>query len=236
MVIGIITARGGSKGIPNKNLAPLGSKRLIDFTFDLADRCENMSRVFLSTDCREIIELARTRYERIEVPFVRPSELATDKTGHVEVVNHLLAHLKTVEGIQPDAFVLLQPTSPFRNVSEVRNAIDLFQQKRLKSLLGVVPVMHHPADYIWRQPEHVEGFREVVERAPGTRRQDLPEVYFISGALFICDYKWYLENQRFYDRKSYLFKMSEETLLDIDTAFELKLARGYLSASGAQAV
>ena len=230
MIIGIITARRGSKSISNKNLTLLGGRPLIDFTFDLAERCSSLERVFLTTDDLRVIELAQSGYSRIEVPFLRPPELAADTTGHVEVVNHLLAHLKNRLGIEPFGFVLFQPTSPFRDLEEVEEAIKLFKCGKHNSLLGAVPVMHHPADYVWRQ--QMDGpLVEVIERAPGVRRQELPPVYFISGALFICKCAWYRKKQRFYDRESYLFQMSKGTLLDIDTPFDLQLARGYLLAS-----
>jgi CMP-N-acetylneuraminic acid synthetase len=133
-------------------------------------------------------------------------------------------------GIEPDAFVLLQPTSPFRELAELEEAIRVFRSKTLRSLLGVVPVMHHPADYVSRQ--RADGpLSEVFTRPPGVRRQDLSPMYFISGALYVCDCAWYREKQRFYDQDSYLFQMSEGTLLDIDTPFDLRLARGYLLAA-----
>jgi len=231
MIIGIITARKGSKGIPNKNLTPLGGKALIEYTFEVASDCPGLDRVFLTTDSQEVIDLARAEYPRIEAPFVRPAQLAGDNSSHVEVVNHLLTYLKDHSGVRPEAFALLQPTSPFRRTGEIQDALALFRKQRLKSLLGVAPVMHHPADYVWRRRGEKQSFEEVLVRPPGIRRQDLPEVFFISGALFICNCDWYWANQRFYDHESHLFQMSQETLMDIDTPFDLQLATGYLMVS-----
>src|SRR5579883_300982 len=230
MIIGIITAREGSKGIANKNLADLGGKPLIEYTFEAAQECTGLDRVFLTTDSKSIIQLAKSKYSRIEVPFIRPPELASDTTSHVQVVNHLLTELTKSENLSPDAFVLFQPTSPFRAVKEIEQAILMFRQKGLDSLLGVAKAMHHPADYVWRLPGET-GFREVFERPPTLRRQDLPEVFSITGSLFICNCKWYWAQQRFYDRSSHLFQMSDETLLDIDSPFDLQLAQGYLLVS-----
>jgi CMP-N-acetylneuraminic acid synthetase len=227
MVIGIITARGGSKGLQGKNMVDLGGRPLIEHTFVTAQQCASLKRIFLSTDILEAITLARARFPRIEVPYVRPPALCTDRASLVDVVSHLLEHLKLKEDFEPEAIMLLQPTSPFRRVTEIEDAIRTFRECDCESMLGVTRALHHPADYIYRSSCADTQFTWVM-RAPEWRcRQDFPDVYFNTGALYMCRTKYLLTNRRFYDEGSRLFQMAEESALDIDTPFDLRLARGW---------
>jgi CMP-N-acetylneuraminic acid synthetase len=229
MVIGIITARAGSKGIPGKNMVPLGGSPLIEHTFRLAQGSAGIDRTFLTTDIPEAIALARDKYSKIEVPFVRPPELCADDTSQSAVVEHLLCHLQNTLGLEPKAIVLLQPTSPFRRVAEVDEAIQIFKNASVESMIGVASALHHPADYLYQERPGATPFRWVFRSATWQRRQDFPEVYFNTGALYMCRLDYFRRHQRFYDERSRLFIMANETSLDIDTPFDLALARGWLA-------
>jgi CMP-N-acetylneuraminic acid synthetase len=231
MIAGIITARDGSKGLPGKNLADLGGRPLIEHTFITVQACASVERAFLSTDIPEAIDLARAKYPKVEVPFVRPPGLCTDQAGQVEVVEHLLDHLQSAGNFVPDAIVLFQPTSPFRRVEEVDGAVRQFQDSRCESLLGVSRVLHHPADYIYRPRAGDMSFQWVMRSPEWQRRQDFPEVYFITGALYICSVGYFRKHRRLYDETSALYPMAEPTLIDIDTEFDLRLARGLIHES-----
>ena len=231
MIIGIITARGGSKGLPGKNMLDLGEFPLIEHTFMTAQAVEGIDRVLLSTNIPEAISLAHAKYPKIEVPYVRPAELCSDTTSQVDVVNHLLDHLKAHEGSDPSVLVLFQPTSPFRRVQEIENAIQAFRGNRVQSMVGVTRVLHHPADYMYRPKEGDQTFQWVMRSPEWSRRQDFPQVYFNTGALYICTTEYFRREQAFYDQGSQLFEMAEESALDIDNAFDLQLARGWWATS-----
>jgi CMP-N-acetylneuraminic acid synthetase len=227
MVLAVITARGGSNGLPGKNMVELGGRPLIEHTFETAAACSGIDRVLLSTDIPEAVDLARTKYPKIEAPFLRPAELCRDDTSQVAVIEHVLAHLQIGEGWSPRTLVLLQPTSPFRRLQEIVNAIRTFHETRCESLLGVARALHHAADYIYRRKPDDAEFQWVMRDPTWRRRQDFPEVYFNTGALYMCTVAYFRAHGRFYDPSSRLFVMAEESVLDIDTPFDLQLARGW---------
>jgi len=227
MVIGLITARGGSKGIPNKNMIDVGGRPLLQYSIEAAVACETLDRVFLSTDMPAAMELA-TQFPRLEVPFTRPAELCTDDATQIQVVQHLFDHLKEAEGCRPEYLVLLQPTCPLRDPAEIDAAVRLVKEQKLESLMGVTEAMHHPADYVYPDPDSPGEYKWVMRSPQWKQRQDFPKVYFNTGALYICSLEFLDRTQDFFDERSHLFEMSAETLFDVDSAFDLSLLRGYL--------
>ena len=122
-VLGIITARGGSKGIPGKNIKSLLGKPLISYTIEEAKKSGVFDRLILSTDSEEIAEVAK-KYN-CEVPFIRPVELAEDQVSHLPVIQHAVTWLKNKENYYPDYIMILQPTSPLRRDFHIKEAVDL---------------------------------------------------------------------------------------------------------------
>ncbi len=139
--LGIITARGGSKGIPRKNIKLLGGKPLIAYTIEASKESGIFDRIIVSTDDNEIAEVAK-KYGA-EVPFMRPAELAQDTTPTLPVLVHALEWLKSNEGYEPDAVAILQPTSPLRSSEHLRNAHVLFVQSGADSVVSVKTVPGH---------------------------------------------------------------------------------------------
>lgn len=215
-------------------MVELGGRPLIAHTFATAQACTGIDRTFLSTDIPEALALAQRSYPKIEVPFVRPPELCRDETSQVEVVDHLLEHLENSERLVPDAIVLLQPTSPFRRIGEMAAALRTFHETGCQSLLGVAKVLHHPADYLYRKADAEAPFEWVMRAPEWRRRQDFPEVYFNTGALYICTTRYFLHHRQFYDQDSRLFVMAEESALDIDTPFDFQLAQGWWTGSSSE--
>lgn len=208
-------------------MVELGGRPLIEHTFDTVAACHGIDRAFLSTDILAAVDLARAKYPKIEAPFLRPAELCRDDTSQVAVIEHVLEHLQMAEEWTPQTLVLFQPTSPFRQLQEIENAIQIFHEVRCESLLGVARVLHHPADYLYRRKLDDADFQWVMRDPAWQRRQDYPEVYFNTGALYMCTVAYFRTYGRFYDQSSRLFVMAEESLLDIDTPFDLQLARGW---------
>lgn len=182
-VLGLIPARGGSKGIPRKNVRPLAGKPLLLYTCETAKRSRSLGRIVCSTEDEEIAELARA--SGVEVPFARPMELALDKTPMIDVVRHALQTL-ALDGYMPSILVLLQPTAPLRNERHVDEAVELLRSSTADSVVSVVEVPHqfHPG-FILR----LDGGRLMFYEEGGegrTRRQDLEPAYSRNGAVYAC--------------------------------------------------
>ncbi|MES2618297.1 MAG: acylneuraminate cytidylyltransferase family protein [Bacteroidota bacterium] len=221
MVLAIITARKNSKGLPGKNMMDIGGVPLIEKTFQVAAQTKQFDKIILSTDIEEAIELAQAKYPRIDVPFVRPAELSTDTATHVEVVNHILDYYSSVQQ-QFTHLVLLQPTSPFRTAEEMNRGVELLKNGA-ESVLGVCNVLHHPADYLYENKDKTLSF--LLPEFKGKRRQEFPDIYFNNGAFYGCSVAFYKQHQLFFDNQSALLHMNDNTLIDIDTEFDMKLAK-----------
>lgn len=187
-VLGIITARGGSKGVPGKNLKLLAGKPLLAFTVEAARASHSLDRVILSTEDEAIA--AAGRELGCEVPFIRPAELSRDNTPHLPVIQHAADWMREQAGYQPDAVMVLQPTSPLRTAGDIDAAIALLESSRADSVLSVseVPIHSHPSRTLRLD---ADGFAvlfatgEPVRRRIN-RRQDLPEAWVMNGAIYAC--------------------------------------------------
>jgi len=222
MIAALITARGGSKGLPGKHMLELGAKPLIAHTFEVASACSAFDKVILSTDIPEVISLAKNHYPRIEIPFVRPEHLCRDDSAHSDVVMHAIDFMEQ-DGCVPDSWVLLQPTSPFRELSELEVGCG-FLKNGAETVLGVSKVMHHPAEYVYQNPSGKIGF--IMAEYAGRRRQEYPDIYFDNGAFYGFTTGFFKKNLKFFDEESKLLLMSEKSLIDIDTPFDMALAKG----------
>lgn len=221
MVVAIITARANSKGLPGKNMMDLGGKPLIAHSMEIACKSSEFDAVVLSTDITLAIEYAKENYPKIEIPFVRPENLCGDKVTHVEVINHLCDYFQKINRLI-DYIVLLQPTTPFRTPEEMNEGVRLLKNGA-KSVIGVTPAMHHPADYLYKNQNGK--IQYVMPEFKSKRRQDFPPVYFNNGAFYGCSLDFFKSQQDFYNEESELLVMGENSLIDIDTAFDMKLAR-----------
>jgi CMP-N-acetylneuraminic acid synthetase len=186
-VLGVVTARGGSKGLPGKNLRLLAGKPLIAHTIDTACESRAFDRVILSTD-DDAIAAAGRRYG-CEVPFMRPAELARDETPHLPVLQHAVRWLADREGYEADAVMILQPTSPMRRPLDICESIALLERSGADSVVSVSEV---PAHYNPMRTLRVDadGFAtlfvtgEPVRRRIN-RRQDMPAAWTMNGAIYL---------------------------------------------------
>ncbi len=220
-VLYLITARGGSKGIPGKNTKLLHGKPLINYTIEVARELSEDNLICVSTDSEEI---ANTVLQTgLEIPFIRPSHLATDTAGSDGVIEHALNFYET-KNIHPDVLVLLQPTSPFRKAEHVKEALESYTGEEDM----VVAVKESKANpYFTLLEENSAGYLEKSKKLPQeiTRRQDCPPVYEINGAIYIINIKALGQVKslsKFSKLKKYT--MSQEASLDIDTPLDWKLA------------
>ena len=182
-VLGLIPARGGSKGVPRKNIRMLGGKPLLLYTAETARAARLLSRVVLSTDDEEIAEIGRDC--NLEVPFMRPTELAADATPSLLVVKHALEWLGS-RGDLFDAVCLLQPTHPFRQSGDIDACIALLGESGADSVVTVLPVPpeYNPHWVFFRGPDGALRL-STGESTPIPRRQDLPPAFHREGSVYV---------------------------------------------------
>jgi CMP-N-acetylneuraminic acid synthetase len=181
LVLGIVPARGGSKGLPGKNVRPLAGRTLLEYTARAARESGVLDRVILSTDSAEIADTGRRA--GLDVPFMRPVMLASDDTPMLPVIQHALESLAR-DGWSPDMIVLLQPTSPLRRPDHIRAAVTTLRDTKADSVVTVVEIPRHLSpDYVMR----IDGGRLqpfLPEGARVTRRQDARPAYSRDGTVY----------------------------------------------------
>ena len=214
-ILGIIPARGGSKGIPKKNIKPLGGKPLLDYTAKAALVSNLLSRVILSSDDNEIIEVAKNI--GLEVPFIRPESLSQDETPTLSVIKHALEFFKAKNEFF-DAICLLQVTSPFREENLIDNSIQKFETENLDSLISVreVPTDFNP-HWIFEinSNNHLKiatGDEKII-----SRRQELPRAYHRDGAIYITKTDVILDQNSLYGNSIGYIESKNEFYVNIDT-------------------
>ena len=220
--LGLIPARGGSKGIPHKNLAELGGKPLIAHTLRAATQAHNLGVVAVTSENPAILKEAR----RWPVELVRrPGNLAGDRASMIDVVLHALHELSR-RGIHPEAVVLLQPTSPLRSARQIDEAIRLFVKSKRRSLISVHKASEHPYESVRRHNGKLAPAAKPARRV--FRRQDYPEYFYINGAIYITRTEMLVKKHRFWDKNAVLYVMPPLSGMDIDEPHQLTLARALL--------
>jgi N-acylneuraminate cytidylyltransferase/CMP-N,N'-diacetyllegionaminic acid synthase len=230
-VLAVIPARGGSKGVPHKNIRLLGGRPLISYTIDAASGARLLDRTVVSTDDTEIAEIAR-QYGA-ETPFLRPAELARDESLAEPVLDHALGWLEEHESYLPDYVMLLQPTSPLRTAEDIDNAISLALEKDADGVVSVCPAKHHPY-LIKRLGEDGQISDFLTLDRTYKRRQDLPPAFGLTGAIYMVKRDILLESHTFYTDRTYPYIMPVERSLDIDTLWDFAMAELILGAGASQ--
>ena len=226
-ILGLIPARGGSKGIPGKNIRLLDGKPLLQYTFGAGRNSKLLSRLILSSDDTAIIEVAELL--GLEVPFVRPSHLAQDVTGSLEVVLHALDFLEA-KGETYDAVCLLQPTSPFRKEGLIDAAIEKFSSGGFDSLISVrqVPENFNP-HWIFEEQNGLlkiaTGEDEII-----TRRQELPTAYYRDGAVYLTKTEVLRDQKSLFGKKVGFIDATGEPYVNIDEPSDWEKAEQLLKS------
>jgi CMP-N,N'-diacetyllegionaminic acid synthase len=220
-LIGLVPARGGSKGIPRKNLAQCGGKSLLAWTAEAAFGSNVLDRVILSTDDAEIAAAGRSL--GLEVPFMRPPALSGDETPMHGVVHHVLAALGA-DGILPEAVVLLQPTSPLRRARHVAEAAELFRSRGASAVVSVTRVPHRfvPSSLMCERDGCLVPL-EGPEIGP-TRRQDKASLLARNGPAVLITRSDVVFAGGLYGDRIFGYEMDEIASIDVDTPAELRLA------------
>ena len=217
-VLGLIPARGGSKSLPRKNVLSLGGRPLISWTIQAALASAYLDRVVASSDDREIMETARKW--GAEVPFTRPAELAGDETASIDVVLHALDQV----GNGYDYVVMLQPTSPLRTVGDIDACVSKCLDSGAPACVSVCEASKSP--YWMYTFDSRERFRPVIQGLELiTRRQDIPPVYSLNGAVYVARTDWLRKAGQFITPETVGYVMPHERSLDIDTALDLRICQ-----------
>jgi N-acylneuraminate cytidylyltransferase/CMP-N,N'-diacetyllegionaminic acid synthase len=219
-VLGIIPARFNSQGVTNKNIRKLNNKPLIAYTIEAALKTKRLSRIIVSTDNEEIADIARTY--GAEAPFLRPAELARDDTSMLPVLQYAVKFLENKENYRTHIIVTLQPTSPLRKSYHIDEAVKKLIDNDADCVVSLCEVEHSPYWMKKIEDDKVFDFIEGAERY--TRRQDLPKVYCLNGAIYVTKYKVLMEENKILGDNTRAIIMNQEDSVDIDTELDLKLA------------
>jgi len=227
-VLAVVPARGGSKGVPRKNIALLGGRPLLTYTVVAALATGDLlNEVVVSTDDEEIAEVARTA--GASVPFLRPAELATDTARSVDVVRHAVDFVEDRDGIRLDWVLTLQPTAPFRSAADIEAALSLAAaDPDCDSVISVVEVVgSHPVFVKKLVDGYIEPF--CVEEIEGTRRQDIdPPAFKRNGAIYLSR-RALLDNGELRGRVQRAYVMPAERSVNIDAPLDLIVAEALIS-------
>jgi CMP-N,N'-diacetyllegionaminic acid synthase len=219
-VLGLILARGGSKGIARKNIKNLCGKPLIAWSIEIAQNADSVEKVVVSTDDEEIAEIAQ-KYGA-EVPFLRPAELAQDDTPSMAPVLHALEQLPKFEMI-----LLLQPTSPLRTTTDIDGIFKMCQERKAPAAVSICESSKHPN---WMFSCGNDGTLSPFTDNPiAMRRQDLDKIYTLNGSLYLAKTDWIQDNRSFLSPETVGYLMPPERSLDIDTMFEWSLVEFLMS-------
>lgn len=226
-ILAIIPARGGSKGIPRKNIFPLYGKPLIEYTFEAAKGSKLINRIILSTEDSEIAETGRKN--GIDVPFMRPKELSEDNTPTLPVIKHAVEFVEREQNYFADIIVILQPTAPLRKSYHIDEALTLLiNNPDVDSVVSVTEVPHQYNPYFVMKIE--DGLLKFYnsESAKYTRRQELPKVYSRNGAIYALRLETLNKKNSLYGDTCLPYVMSFEESANIDTIHDIKIAERFL--------
>jgi len=221
-ILAIIPARGGSKGIPRKNIALLNDKPLISYTINAALEAENITDTVVSTDDKEIADISRNLGAL--VPFQRPLNLATDEAESAPVIDHALCFMEQMMGYKYDAILMLQPTSPLRTSKHIDDSINLFKSRECDSLVSIVSVgANHPLRMKLLDGESLrnyidQGFWNMLPR------QSLPSVYIRNGSIYLITRDSFNKHKQLIGENCLGYEMIDVESVNIDSKIDLMVA------------
>lgn len=219
-ILAIVTARGGSKGVPRKNLRNLAGKPLLVWSIEAAASAQHAMRVLVSTDDPEIA--AAGRLAGAEVPFLRPADLADDCATSESAVIHALDWLYQHENYSPDLIVLLQPTSPFRTPQDIDTALKVQASTDADAVVSVAEI-YRPVQWL-RKIDAQGRMTEAVSAESISRRQDAEKLYQLNGAVYVIKTDALRKGNSIYPDDSLAYVMPAERSLDIDNELDFLIA------------
>lgn len=225
-MLAVIPARGGSKGVPYKNIKKLAGKPLLAYTVQAALESGVFEKVIVSTDSDLIAKEAEKC--GAEVPFVRPAELSGDLISSDDVVLHALDYYQEL-GIRYNMVCKLQPTSPLRNALHIKEAYQMLLERKADSVISVCMCEHSPLwSGIIKEDMRLDNF--ISNDAKRACRQEMPTYYRLNGAIYMAKAECLIGNKSFFGQDSIAYIMSQETSVDIDSELDFKVAEVLLSS------
>ena len=222
-IVALIPARGGSKGLPRKNIRLLGRYPLISYTITAALKCPEISSVIVSTEDSEIKEISSQWGAKV---VDRPAELAEDDTGTDLVVNHALDHLKD-RGYDFDTLLLLQPTSPLRNEKHISESINIYRNSGAEALISVCEVEHTPFKFFNISDGYLKPlFSESMLFKPSDL---LPKTCRQNGAMYIISVREFKKKRSFFSKNTISYLMDTNSSIDIDNEYDFDMAELIIS-------
>jgi N-acylneuraminate cytidylyltransferase/CMP-N,N'-diacetyllegionaminic acid synthase len=219
-ILAVIPARGGSKGLPRKNIKLFLDRPLIAWTIEATKASKYIDKTIVSTDDQNIAKVSR-RYGA-EIPFLRPKRLSRDSSSSEDVAIHSIEYFRN-KGIDFDILILLQPTSPLRKHVDIDNAIKTLFRKKAKAVVSVNEAVHTP---LWTNTLPLDGCMKsfLSSKVINKNRQSLPKYFQLNGAIFISFIDNFIRKRSFYVNRTFAYIMPKERSVDIDDIIDFKLA------------
>ena len=229
-ILPLIPARGGSKGLKNKNIFKVKDKPLIQYTIETAISTNIFDNIFVSTDSEKIADISLKL--GAEVPFIRPESLAQDESKSIDVMNHALEWIQESKDLKYDYLLLLQPTSPLRNVNDIINSIQLMRENLTATAVVSVTKIDEPhPDKLFKinKNNYLESYIERYKQPFEGRRQDLPNVYARNGAIYLVKTEHLLNKKSIYGGITIPYEMPFERSVNIDSYHDITIMESLLN-------
>ena len=220
--VACIFARAGSKGVPNKNIQTFNGKPLISWAVELALEVKQINEVFVSTDSEEIAEIARMA--GASIPFIRPSELATDTSPEWHSWQHFIKFLADKDGRLPKVFLSLPATSPLRSTIDIENCLNEFKKGRADFVVGITPSQRNPYFNMVKKGEDNQVNLVIQQVEKYSRRQDTPEIFDLTTVCYVGKPSTILTINSIFEGKVAGVEIPRERAIDIDTELDFQIA------------
>jgi N-acylneuraminate cytidylyltransferase len=228
--VGFIFARGGSKGLPGKNIRPLAGKPLIGWSIEHARAVQRIERVIVSTDSKEIADVAREF--GAEVPFLRPEGLARDGSPEWLAWRHALNYLRRTEGFLPQVMVSVPTTAPLRSPIDINNCLDEYEKGGVDVVVTVTEAHRSPFFNMVKKNSDGTVGQVIPPVSAVTRRQDAPTVYDMATVAYVIKPEFVFSHESIFEGRVGMVEVPRERAIDIDTLMDFKMAEFYLSQKG----
>lgn len=229
--LAIIPARSGSKGLPGKNIKNLCGKPLIAWSIEVAKKSKYLDEIMLNTNSEKIANIAKKF--GANVPFLRPQNLAQDTSSTFDVVKHTIEFYKNELKKEFDFIVLLEPTSPLREVCDIDNAIEILLDNNLAdAIVGICKTQGQNPAFLIRKDDNgfISGYCD--KNMPVIRRQDIEDIYFFEGTIYISKTDILLEKQTFYHKKTLGYEVEKFKSLEIDDIYDFVMIEALMKFKG----
>lgn len=218
--LAIIPARGGSKGIPLKNIQKLADRSLIEYTILAAKKSKEIDKIIVSTDSSKIAKISQSL--GAEVPFLRPKKLSNDSASIFKVINHTLDFLSKTQSYEPDIISLLQPTSPLRTTKMIDESISILKKSKATCVLTVTKIKTHPYSSFWYNKHYLIPFKSNFQKY--FQRQKHPDLYYPTGSIYTFWNETLKKYNSIYGPKIKPMIINGENAIDVDSKFDLFVA------------